>query len=474
MPSKGVDLYTFSTKGFSTQGVKTVYHSYKSDEHHKYPYRENYKYNKDHYEMPGYVVGENDRLSLEFYKGSERVYERSIQVSGMTGNINDEDINNLAIPSIIHSDFCASFGLYYSDSGTMTGLTNAHQFYGTISENQSRWMEKLFNDIGTDKYKNLKLSDMILPGSHDSGMYLSQPNHYFAAFANTQKDSIGNQLALGSRIFDFRPGKLTDGWALRLYADGLPWYLKLLFGMVGVGGAAALELMFQTYKNEVRHIHGIVPGETYHSTLSQIVKFLDKNPKEIVVINAVSNGISDAIELATKKELDKIMTDVIKKHGSSLKVGDKSSLKKSVKELISSQERLIVIGNNKILGAGKGVKVKGSYSDKQYQSSNSKNVINAIKDLNKDSWSGEDLIEMSLQLTATATKGGMARIGTGNFQATSPLFATKPATDMLTYPWIMNNNIKKNNQGALVAAYNDFYDPALTAVVVKALKEKLK
>lgn len=472
--SKRVDLCTFSVTGFHTQGVKIVYHVSGKHDYHKYPYLENYNYNKDPYEMEGYALGESDRLSLEFYKDNERVFERSIQVSGVNGSINDDDINNLAIPSIIRDDFCVSFGLYYSDAGNISGLTNGHQFYGVISENQSKWMERLFNGIPTNKYKEIKLSDLILPGAHDAGMYTNQPIHYFAAFANTQKDSIKNQLAMGARIFDFRPGELTDNWALRLYNDGLSWKLKLLFGFVGLGGAEALELMFQDKKNEIRHIHGFVPGETYHSTVSQIVEFLDKNTKEVVVINAVSNGIADAIRLATKSELDNITSSVIQQQNSSLNVGNKSSLNKSVDELIKANERLIIIGNDAILGSGNGVKSENSYSDEAYQSSNSSNVKKAIEKLNNKSWDGKELIEMWLQLTATGTKGGMARIGTGNYQATSPLFATKAATDMLTYPWIMGNNIKKDNKGALVAVYNDFYDAGLTSVVIKALEERFR
>lgn len=467
MPSKGVDLYSFSTEGFSLRGVKIV----ESSGSHYYPYPNDFDYFRDPYEMQGHLVDDNDILKVEAYVGSELLSDCSIQVSGNTGNIPDSELDKIMGPAVITENGCFNFGLYYSDSGASDGLTNRHQLYGVVAENQSRWMEKLFQDIGQDKFEQLLLSDLVLPGSHDSGMYIKLPNHYFSAFANTQKDPIENQLALGARVFDFRPGTLKPGWAFKLYSDKLPWYLKALFGVMGINSAAALEIMFQEYENEVRHIHAFVPGETYERFLDEIAAFLEQNPQEIVVVNAVSNGIEDAVDLAKKSDLDQIASRVFGKFPN-LRIGDKTSLKKKVKTLLDNNERLIIVGNKKVMGDSNSIEVKGSYNDTDYQSDNSKNVIKALKKLSRSSWSGNDIVELSLQMTAQGTKGGIARIVASGVQAASPLFATKPATDMKTYPWLLAGNLQNANANALITIYNDYYDVGLTSVVSKILRER--
>lgn len=478
MLSKGVDLYSFSSGGFSIQSNHIVYeHCWRHPvdgcpKDNKQMYLQNYQYGKHSFQMEAAPSTSNDCLSIAVFQGDNQIYERSIQVSGITGNIDSEDLNNMMAPSHISADSCFSFGLYYSDSGH-GGLTNAHQLYGIVTENQSQWMERLFNDIGEERYANILLSDLIFPGSHDAGMYIEQPNHYLAAFANTQKDPIQYQLALGARVFDFRPGTLTPGWGLKLWDDVLPEYLKLLFGAAGIVGAEGLEALYADKENEIRHIHSFIPGATYEQFLLEIIPFLMENKNEIVIINAVSNGISEAVNLAHKSDLDNLADKVLKRYSSRLKMGDKQSLKKGVKELIDTNERLIVIGNDDVMGIGNGVKSESSYSDGAYQSANSENIVGAINELNGKEWSGKDIVEFFLQMTATATEGGIARIVSSNYQSASPLFATKAATDMLTYEWFLNGNLKSDNQSSLVTIYNDFYDPGLTAIIAKVLRERL-
>ncbi len=478
--SKGVDLYSFSPDGYRIEGEKIIYHRFKDDEHHYYPYGDDYYYNKDHYEMAGYVDANpssyNDRLRVhaQIWKGDkyQECHERSIQVSGNNGWIDKVDIDNMSAPAYITDELCFCFGLYYSDAGIVSGLTNSHQVYGVVTENQSKWMERLFKDIGNDKYAKIKVSDLIFPGSHDSGMYIHRGPFQIASGANTQKDPIQNQLQLGARIFDFRPGKLTSGWAERAYENDLSWWVKALLDAAGIMGAAALEELYSDMKGEILHVHNIIPGATYKSFLKEIITFLKNNEKEIVIINAVSNGIDDAIKHATKQDLDALTTEMLKQYPS-LKIGDKESLKKNVKDIIEANERLIIIGNDKILGPGQGVTSKSSYSDSVYQSDDSNNVIKAINELNNKSWKGKDIVEFFFQMTAQATHGGMARIATSNYQAASPLFATKAATDQLTYTWLLEGNLKYDNEGALITLYNDYYDCGLTAVIARVLRERI-
>ncbi len=60
--------------------------------------------------------------------------------------------------------------------------------------------------LGFDSIKNLTLTDLALPGSHDAGMYTSG---YLTVFDKTQDLTIYQQLVEGIRYFDLRPS-FTD------------------------------------------------------------------------------------------------------------------------------------------------------------------------------------------------------------------------------------------------------------------------
>lgn len=466
MASKRVDLYTFFGNGFHVNAIQVIPGKASS----QISDTQRFQYNKHSFEMPK-TEAENASLRLEIYLEGVGIDVKTIHVSGLNGAINSDELKEVsACPSIVTDKYCYSFGLYYSDKGLISkGLPNGHQFYVVVTQNQSRWMERLLAELG-NKRNDVRLSDLILPGSHDAGMYTQQPMYQIAAFANTQKDSISNQLAMGARIFDFRPGKLIDGWADKLVQSKVSGFLKELIDLID--GPTKLEDIYKAQKNELRHIHAIIPGETYQNTVAQIVDFLKTNTEEIVVIYAVSNGILDCIEHADKSELDTITSSVINNRYPSLKVGNRNDINKPINQLLNENLRLIILYKN-IYNASSTV-ANGAYSDDVYQSTKSENVLEAIHNLNEKFSATDEMVEMSLQLTATATTGGMARVILSEpYQAVSPLFATKATTDQLTYTWLMNNGIKKVENGPLVAVYNDFYDPGLTEAVVIANKKRL-
>jgi hypothetical protein len=68
-------------------------------------------------------------------------------------------------------------------------------FSTSLFTDRASWMEDRLSTLG-----NTKLRDLVLPASHDSGMYLSG----IAALGKTQQLSIYGQLTAGVRYFDFR------------------------------------------------------------------------------------------------------------------------------------------------------------------------------------------------------------------------------------------------------------------------------
>lgn len=470
--SKGITVFSFSTPGHRIEGIKYVYHTWPMDDEETVNnFDRDYAYESKGDQVGGYPVGRSDRITIEAYSSGTRLLRLSSSISGITGNIDDKsELDAYMHSSVISDDGCVSFGLYYSDSGSKSHLTDHHQIYCVATENQRRWMEKLFDDLGEERLQSLKFSELILPGSHDSGMYTNQPVFQIASFANTQKDSIQNQLALGARIFDFRPGKLRDGWGDRFFSSEVKNKYVDFLRNIGINSGEVLESMFEGQKNTLRHIHNFVPGATCVEVVGQIADFLAENPKEIVVINAVSNGISEAVEIGTYSELRQIAEEELSRH-SGLEVGDKHALKKTVAEIIDAGERLIIVGNKAVMGED-AIVTCGSYSN-QYESKDSGNVVSACKKFNDRDLNGQDLAEYSLQLTATAADGAIFRILTSLTQSSSPLFATKAATDMLTYNWLLAGNLRRDHGDTLLAVYNDFYDPGLTAVISKILRERL-
>lgn len=72
----------------------------------------------------------------------------------------------------------------------------------TLLSGLDSWMQNSLNDIGTHKLKNI-----CIPGSHDSGMSISQHGTAGAGDCNTitQQKNILGQLEAGARYFDIRP-----------------------------------------------------------------------------------------------------------------------------------------------------------------------------------------------------------------------------------------------------------------------------
>lgn len=127
------------------------------------------------------------------------------------------------------------------------------QFYCETSD-MSNWMSKHYNLISSKS-----LSEICIPGSHDSGMSLINGSTAFVTSDNvlTQSKDIYNQLKAGVRYFDIRPG-------------------------IGNGG----QLVCVHYSN-VAHTDRYVGanGQDLTSIVNDINRFSAEFPCEVIILN---------------------------------------------------------------------------------------------------------------------------------------------------------------------------------------------
>lgn len=433
MTSKRIDVYTFATPGFQIANYLNNGKRHINNVPYDYAYRR--------------IELEGERLHIEAQRSDGScLFERSIEGGGYfsRADIGIEDRANMLMGSQITDEYCFSFGLFYSTSSLLDivskDLPNGHQIRAIITPNYSNWMSSLFSRY-TSRLNEIKLENLILPGVHDAGMYIDSALLQISLFAKTQLDNTTKQLKMGARIFDIRPG-----------------YTPL---------------------NDIRHLHGsdVAQGEYYQSMLEQITQFLAENNQEIVVIHLCDDGIPDkSVTIPKPGVLEKLANEAAKNHG--IKIGNKSSLRKSIQKLIDEQERLIIVSKDYAIHGGEKLDVLSSYGS-SYESLNTNTIVEGLKDVNskhKQEWDDADLIEISLQLTASAvTKSSTIAksLGSDAMFDMSPLVATKAACDATSYPWIMKNELRPDSLNTLVGLYNDFYDGGQTAVTIKMLEKRL-
>ena len=464
MPSKSVEFRYFKTQGFSFEIVKKDV----GEDYEREFTNEDSGYFYSRKELNGGVPFLRDNTTFfQFFakKNGGNVYERSMRVNATSGNIEDVDAKNLCIDSIIEREYCLSFGLYDSDSGGISGLTNSHQVWATITPNRSEWQKQLFEQVSTDK---VKLKNLVLPGSHDAGMFQSSGVIAVDNLAKTQKESIRQQLLLGARFFDVRPAAIKSdlsnidfSFENNSFGD--------FFAKIGKG---TLTNIMQGASGVLRHIHMLIPGCTYEEFLRDIVDFLNQHKNEIVVVKISQSGIDNQFcDIPSYSDVVRQTEEMLKKKFSgNIKIGNRDSLEKSIKSLVENNERVILIDND-------GSKIVSSYSD-DYGSFDSQVIVNSLNKVNsacqKGETAGKMLVDLQLQLTATNVGGAIARAATGTHIATSPLLATKSRTDVDSYNWLSSNLPAFSTNLPLVSLINDFYDNGLTEVAYQANLKRLK
>lgn len=170
---------------------------------------------------------------------------------------------------------------------------------------QSNWMRNMKSLL-----ENRTLKQIVIPGSHDAAMSVTEYCASFASECNTktQNKSVYDQLLAGSRFFDLRPLKF-DGEFVTGHYDHmtLPWY---------VFPPQYLLLAPFVTKDVTLGCN----GENLAGVLRDVKVFLDNHPGELVILNFShyfdrdGSGIMPTFTTQTKEALSGMVKSILGDH----------------------------------------------------------------------------------------------------------------------------------------------------------------
>lgn len=475
--SKGFELYGYTSLKdryiqYDIEGDIKPYIGYKKDEINRL------------IKKRGEVKGLRKRdFHMQAYKRTrDRFFHHKTTMIPQTGEFgSDSWLKLLNQKSWIKNDYILNYGIGDVRESPLYGPT-LDRAYIYIGSNHKNWMK--------DLRPNTKISQLVLPGAHDAGMnYLGLNNRYemimkiitgallaiggvstlilkliqshaeqfSESVAVTQKDSFNNMLQIGIRFFDFRPGK------------NLVW------------------------KDEIRHIHSIFPGNTLNNFLKSVIKFLTDNKSEVVFVEIKDSGFNDLAKKAgIKKKLfefidEKTLKTSIEEAFKS--VAPKSELKYTIVRNITSMHHQTLANlrgtNKRLIFIYNPNKVNDSYGNG-----------NANRDVKKISFLKNKLevtlrkkgefSYTTLQLQSDivgyifdnikSCTGFLRAAAASPSRSGSPLNLIKPKYDCHTYGWLAESGMKeliKSHENPIVLL-NDFVDVALTERAIALTKARTK
>ncbi|WP_372072986.1 flagellin [Tistrella mobilis] len=407
--------------------------------------------------------------------GSTSAREISYQINLYNDEIEGTQITQQAAQFFTYGN--ASYVLNYGITDLPMPFNDTAYLY--IGNDQSDWMAEL---TGSSGYAGITFGDLVLPAAHDAGMFqisdstaatsnlkgvcgtavpaafnfLCQEAEYGAtALQNvslTQKDVIYDQLRIGTRYFDIRPG-------------------------YPIGDAKATD-------TNTTHIHNFIPGAPLAGMLDDVSRFLGEHTGEIVVLRIQSNGIDHGYyQFISSTDLTAALDRHIAAGIGYRLVDDLSTLSgQSLKSIVGAGKRVIVVyGAEKSATNPTGIPdINDSYDDNDYQASiHSPIAVNGDVATTLQACSGGGAQYTLLQLQDTAS-GALLPFYTqtqytplildaseviGNSDFGNILQGTKPWFDAVNYPWLQSSAAL----ASLVACHmpvviqNDFVDVALTS-----------
>jgi hypothetical protein len=409
-------------------------------------------------------------------RGNVEVMHQFQDINSRDGTMGRGTMTNMLNTPPRLGDPTVCWGFYKAGDGLgISKLTNQCQFYAYVTRDQRRWMTELA--ARDPRVARGPFARFALPGAHDAGMndmtvfnnVLRDPKFFtlmmmvvafipiigallvglgrplipvaISNLAMTQKDKIGQMLDIGTRYFDFRPGTMHP--RLKDFAPGA------LF-----------------------HQHGVVPGYPYLAFLEEVLRWLDANPGEIVVVNLNTQGFADAAMKPKRADLDRDLKAAIDKAGLSrpMGIGDMKSIALSYEELIRSNTRLLFI--DQIDGQ---TNAHDSWNGKAYATLRPAPVIAAFAAMTGPMPPGKDFTVMQMQATSTAIGAGvvMPSVLRATY-ASSPLMATKPVMDAATIPWLRANAAKQLPPDHLLVLLNDFIDNCTVETAVMVTEQRAR
>ncbi|KAG9039980.1 hypothetical protein FRB95_004452 [Tulasnella sp. JGI-2019a] len=379
--------------------------------------------------------------------------------------------------------------------------------YAYLTPNRASWLGDLIR--GDARWLQVPFSRLVLPGSHDSGMFIRldpglatfiasgklgdafgheaimaianpaahilikvletfkyRPDAELDNLANTQKDPFPNQLRMGVRYFDVRPG-------------------YCFYDVINLK------------KGELHHQHSFVPGAAYIDFLTNVLEFLDEHPQEIVFAEIKKSGfllshdvihdgklvaysmIPSVEELAAV--LEQARTRVANRTAKRIEVGTAADLDRPIGQLIDENRRFFML--DKMHEPDAWPKAD-SYNDKAYGTKDPASIIAQLDKTYNDSQSQPDTHPGDCgsangkakrgaiyQLQATPQVNIKEDIITGlrTSDAGSLLVYMKPKMDRVTYPWIES---KTFNEPGNIILLNDFVEGLLVEHAIMKSKDR--
>ncbi|MBW0466480.1 hypothetical protein O181_006195 [Austropuccinia psidii MF-1] len=393
-----------------------------------------------------------------------------------------------------------SYGFHDSRMG------RRHTMYAYITPDHSSWLGDLINE--NPDWLNVRFSKLVLPGSHDAGMFTNlhpgfvemitkmkldsdignflidhgislvhvltrilktfniELDRAICNIANTQKDNIYDQLRLGTRFFDFRPGYCFHD-------------------------------CMKGQRGKIHHQHACVPGYEYVTALEETFLFLAAHAREIAVFELKSDGFiarkttwrKDFVPFhsmiptrsALASAIDEARTNVACKIPAVnlIKIGGAADLDRKIGDLIDDGTRLIIINRmGEEPESGWEWMRDDSYDHNLYDTDRSEEIIQALNTTHTRNSipTKDDIVKESAilpgtiyQLQATPTKSIADDIITSltYSDASSLLVYTKANVDPHTYAWVRERHFI---EPGLVVLLNDFVDSVLTEHAIEKSK----
>lgn len=453
MVAKGIDYYLYSdSENLRTDlAVPKIHRAHGPEANFQ---RNNFQVQSQNIPDPVNYTGRLEWVTTDHGKETLRQWQN---ISSLDGNLKTGTMHTMfnTPPRIGSPTVC--WGLYDAGSGKVSGMTNQHQLYIYSTRDQRRWMGDLAKR--NPRVARGPLYRFALPGSHDAGMFdmravmkvVHNPAFVLAlgafmgvaaallgprAIANlamTQKDNIRTQLDIGIRYFDFRPGWMHS--AIR------PFFGSTLY-----------------------HQHGLVPGYPYVDFVVDVLRWLDANPGEIVVVNPNTQGFAADAMKPTDASVQHALNTAIDrvKLPRPIGIGRSAHLDRSYDSLIRDNTRLIFA--NEIQN---GSQFYNSWSG-AYATLRPAPIIKAFEGMKREMPANTNHVVMQMQATATKIGAVVAASVVTSSDASSPLLATKPAMDAATNPWLRANAAKRLSPDRLLVFLNDFVDNCMveTAIIV--------
>jgi hypothetical protein len=449
MASKGIDYYTFlGSNSFRIDFTKPISHGNSRQTITKTAADAMLTGN---YQLSQIDIGLTEltgRFQWTAYQNDSSIATRYAEIAPITGNLGSSTMGvMLNTPSLFTPDYALSYGFYDAGPG-LGGLTNQDQSYVYVTPPVSRWMGDLL--AANPALGNAPFHVFALPGVHDAGTFstamyavMEQSNSFINALNNwigatlspsavnraianmavTQKDNTVNQLNLGARYIDFRPGYTYDNIAAGIY-----------------------------------HEHNFIPGYDYPSFLCDVLAWLSGNPSEIVVVSLNFQGFAQDTMKPSVANLNQGIAAAVQQTGTqNIQMGDASALDQTVADLLASNTRLIFLNQ---IGSATDADKYDSYTD-AYTTTDVSVILNALSVMQSTPQNGAAYTVLQLQGTANGTGGGIFKAIATSSDASSPLMSTKALFDNQTYPWLQANVASQFSPEYLVVLLNDFVDNAL-------------